>query len=736
MTPSRPSSLPNLQRRRFALAPAAAGLALAMPSVLRAQGVSGNARWDAHELVLDNGAVSRRIALPQAKPGAKPGQDGMATLDYRSAAAPSRFFIGADGTTARRSDEFRLLVDGKAVTSAAGWRLLKIAPARDALGGTGATVALLSLDGRLAVDIEYLLYPGLPLIRKRISVGNRTRARMRIESVEVERFEMEEYWPSTMGWIYSDYGRRKSLAPFTGTRQDALVALHNPDWKEGIVIGNEAPGVLKHIAAFDGNRALVAGLTPRGQPYAFRRYVAPGRSWQSPQIFSVVYANAPSFESILNTVVPDFVRRHLGTRLAANPHRPVFVYNTWEPFQTKIDEALLLELVDAAAAAGAQEFVIDDGWQDINGDWGVDRVKFPRGLGPVIERVRQRGMKPGLWVSVGSAERQSKVFRAHPEWFVHNRDGKLDSLHLDSWAGDKLTACFSTGWREYIRGVLAGLVREHGLNYLKLDFAVVTSPYVFNHAKSGCYARGHGHADQPESLATNYQGMWDLFDALHRDFPALFIDCTFEAMGGMQLIDYAMLRHAEGAWLTNFNEPNEVNDLRIRQMAWWRSPAMPPTALVIGNARLEDSGVETHLQSLAGTLPMLLGDPRRLSDQQKAMCRQYGDWFAAMQERYQYMDFRQDLPGLGEPQEGRWDGFQRVNTESRAGGLVGVFRHGAPDDSLRVRVAHLDPRASYGLFDRHGKELSRATGAALAAQGFMVRIDAQHGGSLFELRRL
>ncbi|QBE61906.1 glycoside hydrolase family 36 protein [Pseudoduganella lutea] len=722
-----PTALPNPRRRLLAFAPALAALPWCAPST--AQEAPAYASWSATELLLDNGAVRRRIALPG------PGT-GLATVDYRGARAPSRFFAGHDGSKPRRSDEFRFLVDGKAVTSASGWRVKNIAAARDAHGGHGARIALDSVDGRLSVAVEYLLYPGLPLVRKRLAVTNRGRRRVRIESVEIERFEMEEYYPGTYGWIYSDYGRRKSLAPFLGTRQDCLMALHNPDWQEGIVLGNEAPGVLKHMAAFYDSRALVAGLTPAGQPYAFRRHLAPGRSWESPQVFSIVYANARTFETILNSVVPDFVRRHLGSRLAANPHRPGFVYNTWEPFQTDINEALLLELVDAAADAGAQEFVIDDGWQDVNGDWGVDRARFPRGLGPVIERIRQRGMKPGLWVSVGSADKHSRVFRAHPDWFVENRAGQLTNLHLESWAGDKLTACFTTGWRDYIGGVLARLVREHGLVYLKLDFAVVTSSYVFDLKRNGCHARKHSHADQPESLALNHQAMWDLFDGLHRQFPQLFIDCTFEAMGGMQLIDYAMLRHAEGNWLSNFNEADAANDLRIRQMAWWRAPAMPAAALVIGNARLEDGGVETHLQSLAGTLPMLLGDPRKMDAARKALCRRYSAWFSALHQRSGYMDYRQDLPGFGEPQEGRWDGFQRINTDSGAGGMVGVFRHGAPDAAVTARVGHLQARATYLVLDMEGREVARASGAQLGSQGFAVRIDEDHGGRLLEVRRL
>ncbi len=47
-----------------------------------------------------------------------------------------------------------------------------------------------------------------------------------------------------------------------------------------------------------------------------------------------------------------------------------------------------------------------------------------------------------------------------------------------------------------------------------------------------------------------------------------------------------------------------------------------------------------------------------------------------MQDRHDYMMYRQDLAGFGEPQEGQWDGFQRINTDTKSGGIVGVFRQG------------------------------------------------------------
>jgi alpha-galactosidase len=377
--------------------------------------------------------------------------------------------------------------------------------------------------------------------------------------------------------------------------------------------------------------------------------------------------------------------------------------------------------------------VIDDGWQANYGDWVIDNKKFPNGLKPVFDYIKSLGMKPGLWVSIGSASAGSKVFKAHPEWFVRDEKGHITSLQGE---GDmqRLTACFSTGWYGYIKDVLMKLALDYGLEYMKLDFAVVTSPYRYNNAASGCYATNHpGHKDHNESLYTNYERVWQLFDELHAAKPGLFIDCTFEAMGGIQLIDYAMLKHAEGNWLSNFNGPGEKVDLRIRNMAWWRSPAVPATALVIGNPEMQDSAWQLHIKSLAGALPIMLGDPRKLSPADAKQYRAFADWLQLMNTRYHVMDYRQDLPGFGEPTDGMWDGFARINTDSKGGGFIGVFRQGAVEQSRLVTINGLDPARKYTVKQMDGTVITTQTGDALRTKGFSLALASRYDGELFEV---
>lgn len=694
-------------------------LAILILSALTATGAVAPpfAKWTKTELTLNNGLVQRTIQLPSYS-------GSFLTTSYQPVSGEFEYFQPT-------SADFQFEINGVVYSGTNDWSLVAVKHITDERAGDGAATTLLSADKKVEVTVDYLLYPELPVIRKNLVIKNLGAAEVALESVDVEQFNVTRYYATTFSWICSDYGRRRSIGPYDGNLQDALVIVHNPDWEAGIVIGNEAAGVMKHTSVFWDGATICSGLTHKDARFPFRKWLKPGESFETPQVFTMVYNGCKDPDEMLNTAVPEFVRKQMGIRLSELQEKPTFVYNTWVPFKKDINEKLIMELAKAAAAAGMKEFVIDDGWQDRYGDWGVDKKKFPNGLKPVFDYIKSLGMKPGLWVSVGSAAPDSKVFQQHPEWFVKDENGNPTSLHGQA---DKYTACFSTGWQDYIKGVLTRLMMENGLEYLKLDFAVVTSPYVFDHTKSGCYATDHaGHKDHAESLSANFEPLWKLFDELHQLNPGLFIDCTFETMGGLQLIDYAMLKHAEGDWLANYSAPDGKGDLRVRNMAWWRSPAMSATALVIGNLQMDDQGWETHLKSLAGALPIMLGDPRKLSLADLKKYHSYADWLHAMQTKYDVMSFRQDLPGFGEPKEGGWDGFQRINTDTKQGGIIGVFRQGALETKRIVSVNYLDSAKTYRVKTMAGKVILTATGNELATKGFGVQIKESHAGELFEV---
>ncbi|WP_020601700.1 glycoside hydrolase family 36 protein [Spirosoma spitsbergense] len=684
--------------------------------------VAPYAIWTNSELTLNNGVVQRTIKLPAS-------EGPFLTTTYKPVTGGFRYFQPIN-------PDFGFEINGILYSGSGAWKQVGIQRISDARQGDGAAVTIQSKDGKVELTLRFLLYPDSPAIRKNLVIKNLTNETVPLESVDVEKFSITDYNATTFSWICHDYGRRRAIGPYDGNMQDALLTVHNSDWQQGIVIGNEAAGVVKHTSVFWKEPVILSGLTHKDARYPFRKYIDKGESFTTPQVFTMVYNNHKDPDEILNTAVPDFIRKHMGIRLSELIQKPTFVYNTWVPFRKDINEKLIRELAKAAADAGMKEFIIDDGWAENYGDWIIDKAKFPNGLKPVFDYIKSLGMKPGMWVSVGSASPDSKVYKAHPDWFVLDENQQPANLHEDNLS--MRTACFGTGWPGYIKEVLLKLALEYGLEYLKLDFTVVTSPYRFSNKTTGCYATNHpGHADRNESLFTSYESVWKLFDELHAAKPNLFIDCTFETMGGLQLIDYAMLKHAEGDWLSNFYGPPDVNvDLRVRNMAWWRSPAMPATALVIGNPEMQDAGWEMHIKSLAGALPIMLGDPRKLSGTELKKYRAYADWLQAMQMKHDFMSYRQDLAGFGEPMDGMWDGFQRVNTDTKRGGIVGIFRQGATETKRMVTVGQLDPATTYQVKTMDGKAVTSLTGKALQTTGFPVTINWLYAGELFEIQSI
>jgi alpha-galactosidase len=678
------------------------------------------------QLTLNNGIIKRVIQLGT-------GNHGINLTSYSLVKSGEEFISKCSG-------DFYFEADGKPFTGTDTWENVSARIVNGENMASGAEVVMDHPAAGLRITVTYLMYPDLPLVRKKIEFLNTGKEDIKLEALDIESLKFEGSAVGINCWVMHDYAREKSLGQFISNCYDPVVVVHEVDRHRGFVLGNESPGVMKRTTAFLKPEQLTIGLTHPDQTFGFRKWLRPGELWVSTWVFSGLYDRSDDPFAVLNGPVNDYVRRNMGIRLSKIPVKPVFVYNTWEPFFHNINDKLVRELADAASECGIEEFIIDDGWQDSYGDWGVNREKFPDGLKPVFDYIKSRGMKPGVWISIGTAESKSNVYKNHPEWLVRKADGSPISLHADydsMYGWETYSMCMTTGWYDYIKGIILKMVKEYGLEYIKGDFAVVTGAYTSDKTRSGCWATNHPmHRDRNESLLEMYQRTWQLFDDLHREAPELFIDCTFETMGAQQLIDLDMCKHADGNWLSNFGEKAPLGSMRVRQMSWWRTPVIPATAMVIGNQHFDDPQFELSLMSLAGSLPIVLGDPRQLSKEQRARMKSWADWLREMQVKHDFMSFRQDLKGYGEPAEGRWDGFQRINSETHSGGIVGIFRQGSPESSRIVTVGFLDPSALYEVRKGPGGGIVvTSTGRELEEKGFEVRLDKDYDGALLEIDR-
>ncbi|WP_308159143.1 alpha-galactosidase [Curtobacterium sp. ISL-83] len=136
--------------------------------------------------------------------------------------------------------------------------------------------------------------------------------------------------------------------------------------------------------------------------------------------------------------------------------------------------AKLLPLIDAAAEAGAQYFMIDAGWYDDSGDWWYSvgdwlpsTVRFPGGLAAVVERIRQRDMIPGLWLEPEVVGVDSPAAERLPADAFLSRNGvrvvEHGRYHLDL----RHPAAIA-----HLNAVIDRLVTDMGVGYFKLDYNI------------------------------------------------------------------------------------------------------------------------------------------------------------------------------------------------------------------------------------------------------------------------
>jgi alpha-galactosidase len=118
---------------------------------------------------------------------------------------------------------------------------------------------------------------------------------------------------------------------------------------------------------------------------------------------------------------------------------PPMGWNTWNIFQTKIDEPLLKGMVDAYVSSGMRDagytyFVLDDGWmsmdRDSNGSLVADPKKFPNGMKEFADYVHSKGMKFGIYNCAGT-----KTCAGYPGTRGHEYE---DARLYASWGVDYL----------------------------------------------------------------------------------------------------------------------------------------------------------------------------------------------------------------------------------------------------------------------------------------------------------
>lgn len=191
-------------------------------------------------------------------------------------------------------------------------------------------------------------------------------------------------------------------------------------------------------------------------------------------------------------------------------------------------EARELPMIELAAGLGAECYCIDAGWYDDGpwwdsiGEWKEAPGRFPGGLKKVIDFIRSKGMRAGLWIEIEAMGTACALSGQLPDsWFIcrHGRR-RVDSMrYLLDFRNPKV--------RRYCTDVIDRLISDYGVSYFKIDYNVTTG------------AGSDVGADSPgDALIEHVRCLYNWIREQYERHPGLIIE---NCGSGAQRMDYGIL---------------------------------------------------------------------------------------------------------------------------------------------------------------------------------------------------
>ncbi len=216
----------------------------------------------------------------------------------------------------------------------------------------------------------------------------------------------------------------------------------------------------------------------------------------------------------------------------------------------RLDEESTLRDIDLAHDLGAEVYLIDAGWFGKGlagrrlkmpyarsmGDW-VPGEWYPNGFAPIVEKIRQKGMRFGLWIEPEGIGLASDVYRRHPDWIV-KREGRpfphlAERLNLD-YTNPEV--------REWLESELVRVVTEYHVDVIRFDGAPM-SAYIGEREEGGYIEN---------ILWRHYEFLYGVMERLAARFPDLLIE---NCCGGGGRLDLGILSRSHRTQISDEARP-------------------------------------------------------------------------------------------------------------------------------------------------------------------------------------
>ena len=298
---------------------------------------------------------------------------------------------------------------------------------------------------------------------------------------------------------------------------------------------------------FDGSQSIGAGeLLLPGEVI-----LSAGESYSAPALISVFSGQG------LDGIASSY-HQHLRSR-ELHPKRPrPLTLNMWEAVYFDHNEEKIKALIDVASEIGIERVVLDDGWFHSRrddraglGDWVIDPAVWPHGLAPIIKYINDKGIEFGLWFEGEMVNPDSDLYRAHPEWILHESD-RVPPL----WRNQLVLDLGHEGAFNHVLEQTSAVLAAHNIAYIKWDHNRVLVDA--------------GHLGSA-GVHRQTQAIYQLFAELKRRHPGLEIESC--ASGGAR-VDLGVIDLVDRFWTSDNNDALERQTIQR-----WTAQVIAPELL-------------------------------------------------------------------------------------------------------------------------------------------------------------
>ena len=331
----------------------------------------------------------------------------------------------------------------------------------------------------------------------------------------------------------------------SGHNHNPFIALKRPNADEfqGEALGFSLIYSGNFLAQIEVDTHDVSRVLMGINPFGFTWNLGNNEEFQTPEAV-IVYSDKG-----VNGVSQTYHKLYR-TRLARGQWRdkvrPILI-NNWEATYFDFTEDILLEIAKTAKDDGIELFVLDDGWFGARsgetsglGDWYANTDRLPNGISGLSRKIEELGMKFGLWFELEMVNKDSELYRNHPDWIIKTPN------RSSSHGRNQYVLDFSRNEVvDYIFEMVDKNLSESSISYIKWDM---------NRCITECYSAALPSYKQGEVFHRYILGVYDLYERLINKHPyILFESC---ASGGGRF-DPGMLYYAPQCWTSDDSDAIE-----------------------------------------------------------------------------------------------------------------------------------------------------------------------------------